>query len=153
MREQCWQDFRTAWRGLCRAPAFSMVAILTLAIGIAGTTAMFALVHGVLLRPLPVRDQDRVVVAWRAAPTSPGTRWPFHTDDLRFIVGESRVFEAVAGVGYQAPSRVVAVERGVAGYVQLAPVTGDFFTVLGVRPQLGRVWRSPMMSPARRRWR
>jgi putative ABC transport system permease protein len=138
MLEQCWQDLRMAWRGLHRAPAFSIVAILTLAVGIAGATAMFAVVEGVLLRPLPLRDQDGVLVAWKAAPTAVSTRWPFHADDLRFVAGASRVLEAVAGVGYQSPSRVVAVENGVAGYVQLAPVTAAFFDVLGVRPRLGR---------------
>ena len=63
--EQCWQDVRLAWAGLRKAKGFTRAAVVTLAVGIAGTTAMFALVQGVLLRPLPVREQDRLLVAWK----------------------------------------------------------------------------------------
>ena len=59
------QDHQRAWRGLWRAKAFSVAAIFTLALGIAGTTVIFTLIQGVLLRPLPVRDQDRLIVAWK----------------------------------------------------------------------------------------
>jgi hypothetical protein len=63
--EQSWQDLRLAWRGLARARGFTLAAVLTLAAGIAGATTMFALVEGVLLRPLPVREQDRLILAWQ----------------------------------------------------------------------------------------
>ena len=59
MFEEMWQDLRLAWRGLRRAKAFTAAAVLSLATGIAGISLTFALVNGVLLRPLPVRDQDR----------------------------------------------------------------------------------------------
>ncbi len=138
MFEQWCQDFRMAWRAVRRAPAFALVAMLTLAVGIGGTTAMFAIVQGVLLRPLPVRNQDQVIVAWQGSPAAAATRWPFQADDLRMLSGSTRVLETVAGVGYQSPARVVAIEEGVAGYVRLAPVTGNFFDVLGIGPVLGR---------------
>lgn len=138
MIEQWSQDLRMAWRAVRRAPAFALVATLTLAVGITGTTAMFAIVQGVLLQPLPVRDQDQVIVAWRGSPGAPATRWPFHADDLRRLSGSTRVLDTVAGVGYQSPARVVAIEEGVAGYLRLAPVTGGFFDVLGIGPVLGR---------------
>src|SRR5688572_30571506 len=125
MLEQFWQDLRVAWRGLQRARGFTAVAVLTLAVGIAGTTAMFAFVQGVLLRPLPVRDQERLIVGWKEAPTSAVTKWPFRPSDITVIADSSRAIERVAGVGYQSPHQVVAVENGVAGYVQLVPVTGD----------------------------
>jgi len=64
MFEEMWQDLRLAWRGLRRAKAFTAAAVLSLATGIAGISLTFALVNGVLLRPLPVRDQDRLLVAW-----------------------------------------------------------------------------------------
>ena len=59
------QDLRLACRGLWRAKSFTGAAVLTLALGIAGTTVMFALIQGVLLRPLPVHEQDRLIVAWK----------------------------------------------------------------------------------------
>ena len=58
------QEFRFACRGMWRAKAFAATAVLTLALGIAGTTAMFALIQSVLLRPLAVREQNSVIVAW-----------------------------------------------------------------------------------------
>ena len=67
-------DLRLAWRGLTRAKAFSAAAIVTLALGIAGTTVMFTLVRGVLLRPLPVRDQEQLIVAWKELRSSAGCR-------------------------------------------------------------------------------
>jgi putative ABC transport system permease protein len=132
------QDYRAAWRGLRRAPGFAALAVLTLAVGIAGTTAMFALVHGILVRPLPVAAQDRLVVVWREAPGSPAGKWPFHASDIREIATAARSLEGVAGIGHRVNERTVAVEDGVAGYVDLMRVTGDYFAVLGVRPTLGR---------------
>src|SRR5262245_10207024 len=75
--ESVRDDFRLAWRGLTRARSFSAAAILTLALGISGTTLMFALVRGVLLRPLPVRDQDRLILAWKELPSSGLSHHPF----------------------------------------------------------------------------
>ena len=62
-------DVRLAARGLGRAKAFYATAVLTLAVGIAGATVMFTLIRGILLRPLPVPDEDRLVVSWRVPPT------------------------------------------------------------------------------------
>jgi len=131
-------DIRFAARGLRRSKGFAAVAVLTLAVGIAGTTTMFALVDGILLRPLPVRDQERVVVIWKENPASAETRWPFHASEIPVLRESSRVLEAVAGVGYQENPEQVVVENGARSYLNLKRVTGDFFDVLGVRPILGR---------------
>ena len=90
--DQWWQDLRLAWVGLRRAKAFTSAAVLTLAVGIGGTTAMFALIEGVLLRPLPVPQQDRLVVAWNALPSSRAAHWPFRAPDIDVISKESRVW-------------------------------------------------------------
>jgi hypothetical protein len=58
-------DLLIALRSLWRVKAFSAAAAVTLAIGVCGTTVMFALIEGVLLRPLPVREQDRLIIAWK----------------------------------------------------------------------------------------
>jgi putative ABC transport system permease protein len=115
-------DIRMAARGLRRAKGFTSAAVLTLAIGIAGTTMMFALIQGVLLRPLPVREQERLIVAWNEVRATGSTHWPFRAQDIDVIRDESRVLESVAGVSYYG--------GGV--------VTGDFFRVIGVEPILGR---------------
>jgi len=136
--EQWWDDLRLAFRGLRRAPAFTGAAVLTLAVGIGGTTTMFALVQGVLLRPLPVPGQDRLLVAWKALPEAGARHWPFRAPEIERLRDESRVLESVAGVSYYDPSPFVVVENEVASSITGAAVTGDFFRVLGVEPRLGR---------------
>ncbi len=136
--EQCLNDLRLALRGLSRARGFSIAAVVTLAVGVAGTTAMFALVHGVLLRPLPIREQDRVVVAWNEVPSGGPAHWPFFASDIEEIARATRTLEHVAGVGYNGARPVLAVENGAATYISAVSVTGRFFNVLGVTPMLGR---------------
>jgi putative ABC transport system permease protein len=134
-------DVRDAWRGLRRAPAFSVAAILTLAAGLAGAAAMFTLVRGVLLRPLPVRDQARLVVAWTALPGSGFAHHPFGGDAIEEVAAASRLFEAVGGVDANGVGREVLVDGDAAEAVNGALVSGRFFEVLGVGAALGRTLR------------
>jgi putative ABC transport system permease protein len=131
-------EFRLAWRGLCRARAFSVVAVLTLALGIAGMTLMFTLIQGVLLRPLPVPDQKSLIVAWKELPSSTFTRYPFGDTEIDRLAESSRLLADVAGVTRHGTSRTVAVENGVASWVNGTLVTGRFFEVIGAEPILGR---------------
>ena len=136
--EQWGQDLRLAALGLYRARAFTVTAVRTLALGMGATTAMFALIEGVLLRPLPVPEQGRLLVAWKALPTG-ASRWAFGAMDVEAIGRESRVLESVAGVSYyENPSPIATVEDGHASSILGASVTGDFFRVLGAEPILGR---------------
>jgi hypothetical protein len=126
---------------LWRARAWSAAAVLTLALGIAGTTVMFTLVQGVLLRPLPVRDQRSLLVAWRENPTAAVAHWPFDARQLDALGRGSRVLERVAGASYYGAGSGVVFENGTASYLSATSVTGDFFDVLGVSPVLGRALR------------
>jgi predicted permease len=136
--ESLYQDLRLAWRGLWRARAFTAAAVLTLALGIAGTTAMFALVQGVLLRPLPVLEQDRLVIAWKELRTSGSAQYPFGSTEIEAVAEASQLLVSAAGVARHGVGRSVVVENGISSYVNDALVTGSFFGVLGVRPLLGR---------------
>jgi predicted permease len=132
------QDLLHACRSLWRSKGFTLAAVLTLALGIAGTTVMFALIQGVLLRPLPVRDQDRLILAWREAPTSASAQYPFGNTDIESLGRASQLLERVAGVTRNGVSRNVMTAGGTASYVNVGLVTGSFFDTLGVEARIGR---------------
>jgi putative ABC transport system permease protein len=132
------RDVRHGLRMCLRNLRFSALAILTLAIGIAGTTVMLALIQGVLLRPLPVLEQDRLIVAWKEARTAGSAQYPFGGTEIEAVADASRLLVNAAGVSRHGVGRSVVVENGVSSFVNDALVTGGFFEVLGVRPVLGR---------------
>ena len=108
------QDIRHAWRLLWRAKGFTVTAGLTLALGLAASTVMFTLIHGVLLRPLPVRDQDRLILAWKEAHGSQSARYPFGDREITAVAEASRLLEQAAGVtrnGVAGPCSPMAARR------------------------------------------
>jgi predicted permease len=133
-----WQDVRYAIRSLRSAPRFVAITVFTLTLGTTAMTAMYTLVEGVLLRPLPVRDPDQLIVAWRELRAGNATHLPFYVPDLDVIRASTKTLSAVAGVEYQGAVSSVISESGSATYINAAAVTGEFFSVLGVEPILGR---------------
>ena len=97
MIDQFWQDLRQAWRSLHRARAFSAAVAATFALGMAGAISMFALIEGILLRPLAVPNEDQLVVGWRQLSDSASARWPFRTMDIDTLRAGSRRLESIAG--------------------------------------------------------
>ena len=132
------QDLVVAWRALWRAKPFATAAILTLGLGIAGVAVLLAFIQGVLLRPLPIRDQDRVIVAWKRFPAFNDSRLPFMDDAIKAASQASRLLESVGGVSSHAVRQWPLIDADTSGYVNGALVTGSFFDVLGTRPVLGR---------------
>jgi predicted permease len=132
------QDVRFACRGLWRARTFAGTAAFTLALGIAGTTAMFALVQAVLLRPLPVRDQDSLILAWKELRTSGSARYPFGNTEIEAVAGASLLLSKAAGVTRNGAGRIAMTDDRASTYANVAEVTGGYFDVLGVQPVLGR---------------
>lgn len=138
MLEAFNQDVRLACRSLWRARTFTGTAAFTLALGIGATTVMFALVAGVLLRPLPVDDQDELIVVWKELPASSSVQYPYGSREIDAVSTASQLLERAAGVTRNGVSRTVMTDEGVSVYANVADVTGGFFDVLGVRPVLGR---------------
>jgi len=135
-------ELRGAWRQMCRRPGGAAAAVLTLTLGIAAATAMFALVDGVVLRPLPVRDQSSLAVLWRQPSVTGHTHVPFTARDIDALGRSgSRTLDGIAAVGMQGAGAVAVMENGHAGTLRLAPVTGSFFDVLGSVPVVGRALR------------
>ena len=135
-------DLHHAARGLWRDRVTSVAAVLILATAIAATTSMFALVRGILLRPLPVRAQDRLILSWKDLPSAGYAHHPFGDREIDAVARDSRLLEAVAGLDANGAGRGLLVEDGNASYVRSAFVTGRFFEVLGVEPVLGRALRA-----------
>jgi putative ABC transport system permease protein len=139
MVEQWLHDVRIAWRSLWRAKGFTSAAMLTLAVGMAGVTAMFALIQGVLLRPLPMPGADRLVTVRKEHPSTGSAHWRFSSAEVTLIRdASSGVFAGVAALGYSEPSQLEIVEGSSAAFINGARVSGDFFDVLGPRALLGR---------------
>jgi predicted permease len=127
------RDVRFALRMLRRSPGFAVVAVLTLALGIGATTAIFSTVHGVLLRPLPYPDAERLSVLWLN-----NEREQIERDVTSFPTylawREAPAYEAMAGFTGTTGS---FTGDGDAEQYAGAWVTGEFFRVLGVRPHAG----------------
>ena len=131
------EELRLACRHLWQARGGAAAAILTLMLGIAASTAMFALVDGVLLRPLPVRDQAALLIVWRE-PRASGTHVPFKAPEVNALSRGARTLDGAAGVAWQGAGEFTVVERGNATDLRMVHVTGTFFDVLGTAPVLGR---------------
>ena len=139
------QDLRYAVRLLVKSPSFTMVALGTLALGIAANAAIFSVVNTLLLRPLPYADPGRLVMLWQDLRErgGPEDEWlaPAHFFDWR---GRSQSFESSAIYRGAGPNLTGAGEPE-----QLSAwmVTGDFFRTLGIAPLLGRDFRADDDAP------
>ena len=135
--EGFWQDLRFAARVLRRSPGYTVAALLTLALGIGASTAIFSVLYGVLLRPLPYRNPDRLaLVQTRNGTTGAITPSGFSGPDFEEWRRRVRSFESLA----LCSRNIFALDRDDgAETVQGAFVSREFFAVLGVQPALGRV--------------
>jgi hypothetical protein len=136
--EELRDDVNGALRQMRRAPAFAGVAVATLALGIGANSAIFALVDATLLRPLPVRDPDRLVMVWERSPASErGRVAPLNLLDWD---ERSRTFEQLAGYVPRVGAMVMNGRDGAAENVSRQWVTAGFFDVLGARTIVGRTF-------------
>jgi putative ABC transport system permease protein len=132
-------DLVFALRTLRRNALFTLSVAATLAIGIGAATAVFGVVNGVLLEPLPIRDQARVVVLRKEQLVGNDALVPFSVSQLRAYAAETRVLEAVAGAQYDGAWPVTMRDGDRALSVTTAVVSGELFGVLGARPVVGRL--------------
>lgn len=158
--EDLREDLRHTFRGLRRAPAFAATAALTLALGIAGTTTIFSVAYGVLVRPLPYPDPDRLVRLWEEHPGASTPSGDIWISNLTYYAwnGRSRVIGPIAiygstifTVGSEEPTRVTGarVSASVFDVLRVVPASGRFFTAADETDNAGRVvvlsdrlWRS-----------
>jgi predicted permease len=128
-------DARQSWRAMVRRPALYGTALLTLALGIGANTAIFSVVNALLLRPLPYRDADRLVVVWSENRTLGWTETDVSAADAWDYRSRSDVLEDLAVFDDQERN---LTGGGEAERVQVIAATPNLFDVLGVRPVMGR---------------
>lgn len=131
--ESLLQDLRFAVRMLRKSPGFTAVAILTLAFGIGATTAIFSVVDGVLLRPLPYRNPDQLLCLWEQ--NAKGNQMNFADPNFEDLRSQNHSLQGMAeySAGLQSVSGTTDPSR-----TMIASVSSDFFPVMGVQPVQGR---------------
>jgi predicted permease len=136
--ERFWQDFGYGLRLMRRSPGFTVSAVLSLALGIGANTAMFTVVNSVLLRPLPYRDPDRLVMVY-----SVGSMGSFTWNDGPFMDPdylEFRRLSAFSSLAAFGGGEVSVNDANEPMHAQRAQVTPSLFPLLGVQAALGRVF-------------
>ncbi len=128
------RDLTYALRQLARSPGFTITAVLTLSLGIGATTVAFNLVNGILLRPLPFPEPDRLVTLWERRATGQELSLSFpNFEDWR---DQSRSFEGITAIRFPWEVTVLGGEEPTRG--TMLGVSREFFEVIGVQPFLGR---------------
>lgn len=129
------QDVQFAFRTFRRAPAFTAVAVLTLALGIGANTAMFSVVHALLLKPLPFERSDELFNVFQARPQDGvnGTGWSY--PNFEHVRTHNGAFSEMAG---SQKHQLTLTGRGEPTVVDASVVTPELFSLLGERPLAGR---------------
>jgi putative ABC transport system permease protein len=144
--ESVASDLRFTMRTLLRTPVFTAVAAITLALGIGATTAMFTLVDGILLRPLPYPDAARLVRVIQSYPEKGLDTWGLSQENIAMYRDRATDFEAFAG--YRGATTTMRTDRG-PERISTALVTEPFFRAIGVEPALGRGFTAEEDAPGR----
>jgi len=145
------RDLRFALRSLRRSPGFAITAVLTIALGIGAATAVYSLVDGVLLRPLPLPHPENLLAVYTHVVQPGGAPWDDQTSYPDYIEWRARnhTFADLAAVDIS--SRLISLPNGVGGAVlPMNIVTWNYFDVLGVQPAVGRNFAADEDEPGRR---
>jgi putative ABC transport system permease protein len=140
--EQMWQDFRLALRMLAKNSSFAVTSIFTLALGIGASTAIFSVVYGVLLRPLPYRDADKIVRLWEQ--NDHGGRMNFADPNYEDVRAQNHSLASLAEYSVGLETVIAGSE---ASRTMVASVSRDFLRVMAVRPAFGREFAPEEQKP------
>ncbi len=130
-----WQDLRYAARTLRNSPSFTIIAVVTLGLGLAVNTTVFSVINGMLLRPMPVPHPEQIAVLSMQQTGTPGLQ-RFSYPDYQDISRQADNFSDI--IGYR-PTLVGLTVDGKADHCVLSRVTGNYFSALGLQPALGRL--------------
>jgi putative ABC transport system permease protein len=140
-----WQDLEYGIRMLLKKPGFTLIAFFTLAFGIGANTAIFSIVNGVLLRPLPYPESERLMEVGRAFP---GNDFGSNLSEPKFVFLRDNIqsFEAVTATQEMGPNTYL-FDESQTEYVRGMLVSAEYFRVLGVPPAMGRGFTKEEDSP------
>lgn len=130
-------DLRQAFRGMRRTPGWTVVIVLTLAVGLGATTAIFGVVNAVLLRPLPYPDSDRLAIVWSTV--GPESRAPASGPQFLSLGERSRLFDAFGGIWV---NNAALTGGGEPEQIKVGNVSPGFLPLLVERPALGRHFKA-----------
>ncbi|MFI5227823.1 MAG: ABC transporter permease, partial [Gemmatimonadales bacterium] len=131
-------DVRFAFRNLRQSAGFALTAVMTLGLGIGLSTAVFTVADALLLRPLPVRDQARILVLSGETADGHFPDVPLNYREAREFTRRTRVLQQVAFVTYEGAQPVPVVDRGRLFRLRRSVVSGNYFDLLGTRAIIGR---------------
>src|SRR4051812_36609102 len=137
------QDIVYAVRRLFKAPGFAVVAIVTLALGIGANSAIFSVVHGVILQPLPYPESNRLVGVYH---TTDGHRAVMSGPNFTDVARSATTLENAAAIS---TSRMILTAEGEAARLPVAEVSASLFSVLRVRPEIGRTFAADENTPGK----
>src|SRR5437016_4358093 len=148
MMETLLQDLRYALRLLIKKPGFTLVAVITLAVGIGLNSAIFSVVNALILRPLPYKDADRLVQLWSQDRRSGVANKVVSPADFLDWRKQAKSFESMSAYNIYTPALAEAH-----GAVEIggATVSTNFFETLGVTPLLGRTFAPDEDQPNKNR--
>ncbi|MFL6212366.1 MAG: ABC transporter permease [Blastocatellia bacterium] len=131
------QDLRYGLRMMGKKPSFTIVAVITLALGIGANTAIFSLINGLLLRPLPYRDSERLALIWTHSPgANVAQDWP-SPGQYSAVVANNSTFEEIAIIH---GTNAILAGEGAPERLGVVRASSNLYSILGARPALGRVF-------------
>ena len=130
-----WQDLRYGARMLLKNPGFTLIAVVTMALGIGANTEIFSVVNAVLLRPLPYQEPSRLVAVWETNLTKPGSKGSMSYPNFFDLRAQSSSFDRVASY-YTNDVALTGLAAPV--NVRSAVISAEMFDLLGAKPLLGR---------------
>jgi len=135
------QHVRDGARQLRKSPGFTATALITLALGIGASVAVFSIFDAVLLRPLPYQDPSRLVAVWNSEIRQPGSKIFAPYRDFEEFKAHSRSFEKLAALTWARPGETLSW-HGSAHEVLAIPATDEFFSLMGIPAEFGRTFGS-----------
>jgi hypothetical protein len=143
-----WQDLRYGARMLLKNPGFTLIAVATLSLGIGANTAIFSVLYGVLLKPLPYSDPNPLVRVWQAAPATGFSQIGFSEAQLVRLRAGNQSFQQLGGYLLKSGN---LTERNETQRVGVTYMTEGVFESLGYQPALGRTIRREDEAPGAQR--